>query len=210
MGRRILLLACACASLAVQARAVHTPAAPDQPAFSRGQSQALKEKGLDPKLLNPEVAGNVEALVGKDRAAYDAFRAWDTDPPSILDADRADPKAVDEKLARMRGFANPEKLATLERLLESNRKLAARGVSAPVPGSSERAETTVSAASPFSTDFSLTGTPVSSFKPGPRSLSLNPVPLSLSPLAPAAAAPTDFGGWLNSYYCRYVPEKCVR
>lgn len=201
---------CACAALAVPAQAVHTPAAPERPAFSRDQSQTLKDKGLDPKLLNPEVAGNVEALVGKDRASYDSFLAWDTDPPTILDADRADPKAVDEKLARMRAFANPEKLATLERLLESNRKLAARGVSAPVPGTSEKSEPTFSLAPPLASNFSLLGSPTTDFKPGPRSLSLNPVPLSLSPLTPAAAAPTDFGSWLNTYYCKYVPEKCVR
>lgn len=210
MGRRIPLLVCACIALSVPARAVHSPAAPERPVFSKGQSQALEDKGLEPKLLNPEVAGNVEALVGKEKAAYNTFLAWDTDPPSMIDADRADPKAVDEKIAKMRAFANPEKLATLERLLESNRKLAARGVSAPLPGASERSETTLGSGLSLSSDFSLTGARASDFKLGPPRLSLTPVPLSLSPLAPAAAAPTDFGSWLNSYYCKYVPEKCVR
>lgn len=208
MGRRIPLLFCACAALAVQARAVHTPAAPERPAFSKEQLKALEGKGLKPGLLNPEVAGNVEALVGKDRAAYNTFLAWDNTPSTIIDADIADPKAVDEKIEQMRPFANPERLGKLERLLESNRKLAARGVSAPLPGTSEKSETTLSAGSSFSSDFSLTGARTSDFKLGPPRLSFTSVPLS--PLAPAAAAPTDFGSWLNSYYCKYVPERCVR
>lgn len=198
--------------LAGNAFALPTPATPEPPSFSREQSAALKAKGLKPDLLNPEVAGNFDGLLEKNRADYDAFRTWDTDPATLLEANRTDPQALDKQIDRMRAFANPGRLRELEGLLDSNRRLAARGVSAPLPAGANRPSAAAPPAS-FSlmTPASLSspaGLLSSDFKGSVGSLRLSPVPAA-SPLSPPPATPW----WESSYtryLCKYVPEKCPR
>ncbi|TPW21092.1 MAG: hypothetical protein FD126_1032 [Elusimicrobia bacterium] len=203
--------------LAAEAFALPTPATPEAPSFSREQSAVLKGKGLNADLLNPEVAGNIDALVSKDNPDYLAFRNWDKDPSAIIAADQADSAALDKQLERMRAYVNPNRLGELERMLDSNRRLASRGVSAPLPASSDRPSTAPppTRTSSFSlmtpaSQSSPAGLLSSDFKGGMGSLRLTPVPAaSQLSLAPPPATPW----WESSYtyyMCLYVPEKCPR
>lgn len=202
------------ALLAANAFALATPTAPEPPSFSREQSAALKAKGLKPDLLNPEVAGNIDGLIEKNRADYDAFRTWDTDPSTLLEANRVDPGALDKQLERMRAFVNPGRLSELERLLESNRRLAARGVSAPLPpGGPDRPAASAPAFSLMSPASlsSPTGLLSSDFKGGLTSARFSAVPAASTSLS--LAPPAGVPWWESSYtyyLCKYVPEKCPR
>lgn len=174
---------------------------PVDPASLSPAARAAFEK--DPAAFREEHAGDLETL-----------RRWNQDPAlgrqECADAGKDPRSCMEGRLQELSQVATPQALA----VINSYVKLLPRGVSASIPETPAKPETSVGQPRPSpaaSAPSAFAPGRTSDFKGGLNTVAFSPVPELRAPAASPAPTASETPWWedqYNFYLCFYVPSKC--